>query len=80
MYELCKLLENRKGNWKTRQAALQIFEILAHESLQYPTIHDFINIVFTKNQIVKDVSIGLMEQIQDNRSEIIKQTSHTVQG
>lgn len=78
--KLCQKLENRKGPWKTRQAALQIIEVLAHESLEYPTIHEFINSVFVKTQIVKDVSIGLMEQIQDNRSEIIKQCSHTVQG
>ena len=78
--KLCKILDSRKENWKKRQSALRIIEIIANESLEYPIIHEFINIVFIRNENVKDLSISLIEQIQDNRSEIIKQASLSIQS
>ena len=78
--KICKIISDRKRNWKERQAALKIIEILATEALQYPSFHELVNTVFVKKQIVKDLALAFNEQMADNRSEIIKQCSHSVQA
>lgn len=76
--KLFDVLQDLDHPWKERKAALKILEQISTDSLDDQKVREFVNVVFTGEEVSAPLSRALCAQIQDNRSGIIKQCSITV--